>query len=373
VEGKAEWETLGGDVEVAGVDLADAGVGSEGGEDVAEGGSTDSAGFTEGGEGEGSVGISEGAEDPLVDREGRWGRCRGAGPLEEFEGKRGALGAQLEGDGGGGGGGALLDGEGEQLSGTAEVEVGVTPGVKLGGAAEGLTGSCLGSALAGMVDEDDGELEAALELAEVGKKRGDLARDVLVDAMEADEGVEDEEARPEGGHRLSETLPVELEIKAEAGSCNDVDVEVGQVDARGAGDAVKPSADGVQGVLGGEEEDSSWMWHLETPQTGRSGGDGDGHVEGEEGLTALGLSSDDADGFIGPQSVDEPAVLIWAGGEEVGELDRQTHRRRPCGALGFPAEGGTAKTSKYSFSSSCRTSRCAPTASSSPAIVINVR
>ena len=38
-----------------------------------------------------------------------------------------------------------------------------------------------------------------MQLAQVGEQRGDLAADVLVDAMESDERIEDEEDGPQGG------------------------------------------------------------------------------------------------------------------------------------------------------------------------------
>lgn len=61
----------------------------------------------------------------------------------------------------------MLDGQGEVVPAAAQIEVRVAPRVKLGGAPQRLAGSGLGGTLAGVVDEDDGEGVAALQLAQV--------------------------------------------------------------------------------------------------------------------------------------------------------------------------------------------------------------
>jgi hypothetical protein len=73
----------------------------------------------------------------------------------------------------------MLDGEAQAGALAAQVEVGVTPGVQLGGAAEGLAGAEVGGALAGMVDEEDGAVEVALEVARIGEQGGDLGGGVF--------------------------------------------------------------------------------------------------------------------------------------------------------------------------------------------------
>ena len=97
--------------------------------------------------------------------------------------------------------------------------------------------------------------------------------------------------------------------------------------------------------------------HGEAAQARDAGGDRDGEVEGEERLAALGLAADDADGLLGPQPGDQPAVLLRALGETISWLDgKQAHLRRPA-VLGSAA-GGAAQVSRNSFSSICRASRC---------------
>ena len=106
------------------------------------------------------------------------------------------------------------------------------------------------------------------------------------------------------------------------------------------------------------------MRHGETAQAGGAGGDRDGDVEGEEGLAGLGLASDDADGLLGPQLFDQPVSILGPDFELVGTADGQgaAHRGRRAdaglaGAAGAAAARGAANSSKYSFSSSCGSSR----------------
>ncbi len=51
----------------------------------------------------------------------------------------------------------MFDGEGELVGVAAQVEVGVAPGMELGRAAQRLAGSQAAGALAGVVDQEDGE------------------------------------------------------------------------------------------------------------------------------------------------------------------------------------------------------------------------
>ena len=129
-------------------------------------------------EGERVGDAAEDVDDPLVD--GAWQRCVCTGLLDHFEGDGiGALG-EFEVEGGNGGSGTVLDGESElaavaEIAVAAQIKVGVAPGVELGGAAQGLTGAHAGGALLGVVNDDDGEAVMALQLAQEGEQRGDLA------------------------------------------------------------------------------------------------------------------------------------------------------------------------------------------------------
>jgi hypothetical protein len=72
---------------------------------------------------------------------------------------------ELEGDLILGGSGAMLGGEGQLGTFAAEVEVGVAPAVQFTGTAEGLAGASGVGVFAGVVDQEDGQVELALEFA----------------------------------------------------------------------------------------------------------------------------------------------------------------------------------------------------------------
>ena len=246
----------------------------------------------------------------------------------------------------------MFDGERDAIVGVAaEVEVGISPGVEFGRSAQGLTGSDGSGALPGMVDDGDGCGMASLQFAQEGEQRCHVAADVLVDAMQAHKRIKDQEPRLEGGDGLLETRAVGLEIETQAGCGDHLDVEFGETGAGGGADAFKASADDMQRVLGGIEQDPTGPRDREAAQAGDSGGDGDGQIEGEEGFAALGLAADDADGFIGPQLIDQPAPLVGSFGETPGRLDRKLgHRRRRVAAL-VSLAAGTVQISKNSASS----------------------
>jgi len=64
----------------------------------------------------------------------------------------------------------------------------------------------------------------------------------------------------------------------------------------------------------------------------------------------LTITADDSDGLFGPQTRDEPALLLGAIGETMGQLDGQrAHRRRPA-TLACAGEGALCS-SKNNFSS----------------------
>ena len=59
-----------------------------------------------------------------------------------------------------------------------------------------------------MVDKQDGDLEAALEVTQEAEYGSDLGDGVFVDAMQADQWVEDHQAWRDALHGLAQTLPV---------------------------------------------------------------------------------------------------------------------------------------------------------------------
>src|SRR5580704_18121176 len=134
--------------------------------------------------------------DALVEGSGYRGWWRARVTNREGEGVR-AL-SKLERDGGHGRCSAVFDGEDELVvAAAAEVEVGVTPGMELGGAAQGLAGADAAGAFLGVVDDDHGDGVTALQFAKIGEQRRHFATGVFIDAMDADEGVDEEQAWPQ--------------------------------------------------------------------------------------------------------------------------------------------------------------------------------
>jgi hypothetical protein len=122
----------------------------------------------------------------------------------------------------------MLDGEGEIIAVAAQIEIGVTPGVELGGAAQRLTGADAATTLLGVMDDEHGNAMPAPQFAQVGEQRGDLAAGVLVDAVETYERIEDEQARLQSGAGLGEVAAVGIQIEPDGGRGDDLDVEIGQ-------------------------------------------------------------------------------------------------------------------------------------------------
>jgi hypothetical protein len=86
----------------------------------------------------------------------------------------------------------MLDGEGELVVGATEVDGRVNPGMEFARLAERLPCAHATGTLACVMRDEDGEREATLEVAQAREQRRDLGADILVDAMQAHEGVEDE-------------------------------------------------------------------------------------------------------------------------------------------------------------------------------------
>src|SRR6202453_366930 len=105
--------------------------------------------------------------------------------------------------------------------------------MELGGTAQGLAGADVSGALAGVMDQDDGEAVSPLQLAQVSEQRGDFAADVLVDAMQADEGIEDEQPRLEPVDSFLEAGAIGVEVETQAGGGDDLDVDVDEFDPGG--------------------------------------------------------------------------------------------------------------------------------------------
>ena len=135
---------------------------------------------------------------------------------------------------------------------------------------------------------DDGDAVAALQLAQIGEQRRHFAAGVLIDAMQAHEGIEDEQARVQFGDGRIEASAVGFKIEPHGGCGDDLDVEIGEDEAGGGADAVEPPAHDVERVLGGVKQNAPGAWHGEATQARNAGRDRDGEVQGEEGFPAFG-------------------------------------------------------------------------------------
>ena len=112
-----------------------------------------------------------------------------------------------------------------------------------------------------MVNDDNGDSMPALQFAEKSEQRRHLTADILIDAVETDEGVEDKQAWPELGDGFLEVCPIGVEIEAEARRGDDLDVQADQLEAGGGADSIEPTSLGVQHVFGGVEENPSRVGH----------------------------------------------------------------------------------------------------------------
>ena len=137
--------------------------------------------------------------------------------------------------------------------------------MELGGTAQGLTGPD-GTALLGVVDDEDGHAVPALQLAQVGQQRRHFTAGVLVDPVQAHERVEDQQARLQTGDGVGEVAAISIEIEAQHRRRDHLDIEVGERDTGGSRDAFEPPAHDVQCILGGKEQDATGARHREPAQ-----------------------------------------------------------------------------------------------------------
>ena len=198
--------------------------------------------------------------------------------------------------------------------------------------------------------DEYGELVLTLQGAKVGEQRRHFAAGVLIDAVQAHERIEDQEARLELCDGVFEALAVGGLVDSHRGGGDDMNVQILQIAPGGGADTLEPAAHDVQGILGRVQQHPAGTCDGEAAQARCARGDRDGQVQGEEGLAAFGFAADDSDGLFGPQPGDEPALLLGPISQAVSLLDGQpAHLRRPA-ILACVGEGA-AESSKNSFSS----------------------
>jgi hypothetical protein len=163
------------------------------------------------------------------------------------------------------------------------------------------------------VDEGDCEVVATVELTEEAEEAGDIGGGVFIEAVKSDEGIEDQEPGLEGSEGVIEGDLIALEVEAETGSGDDVEVEAGEGEAAVVGELVDAVAELGEGVLGEIDDGGSRGIHLEVAEAGGAGSHRDGEVEAEPGFAGLGRATNDADGRSPPELPYKPAHVLWLG------------------------------------------------------------
>jgi len=182
----------------------------------------------------------------------------------------------------GSGGGAVLDGEEKGVLLTPDVEVGIAPCVEVAASAERLAGLRASAAIfACMMHDEDGDVVLALQRTEVAEQRGDLTGVVLVDAVQAHEGIKDEETRRVSADGVAQPRLIASAIEAEHGHGDDVDGDAGELGVSSAADASEARFDDRRRVLGHVEEDGPCVVDVEGAEACGARGDGDGEIERE--------------------------------------------------------------------------------------------
>ena len=195
--------------------------------------------------GEGFAGLGEDGADALSGP--GVGRCRRCGfRPDELQGRPLGGGCEFEAEIVEVGCGAVVGGEKDALLATAQDEHVIRPREELGAAPESLSGSS-SATFSRVVDDEYCALEAALQVAQAVEDGRDLADGVLVGAVEADEGVEDEQAGADALDGIGEALLVSGIVESEGGGIDDVEVEVGERGAAGGCDPVEAAGGGCGG------------------------------------------------------------------------------------------------------------------------------
>lgn len=183
------------------------------------------------------------------------------------------------------------------------------------------------------MDEENGETEGTLKLAEESEQRRDLGGDIFVDSVKSDEGIENEKAWPQLIEGSLEPLSVECEIDSKGEGGDDLEVESGQINAGGVADSFEAAAKDVVRVFGGKDDDATGTLDGEAAQSRSAGGDCDGEIEREKRFAAFGFAADDSDGLVGPEIANEPAGVVRHAGEPVGGLEGEWIRCRHDGRI----------------------------------------
>ena len=112
----------------------------------------------------------------------------------------------------------MFDGQREIVTVSAEVEIAIARGAELGRTTQRLSGACVACAHARVTDGEHGRAMPALQLAQIGEQRRDLAAGVLIDALQAHERIEDEDAWLQSCDGLGEAVAVGYQSRRTVGA-----------------------------------------------------------------------------------------------------------------------------------------------------------
>lgn len=191
------------------------------------------------------------------------------------------------------------------------------------GTAQSLAWSRAIGVFAGVMNHHDGQLELALEFAQIREQRGDLGGIIFIHPVQANEWVEDQQDGALLLHSVREALPVGGGVQPERWGDNDLNRQRGKGDLSGRRDTFKPLTHDRQRVFGWKKQHRSATSYWELPQTGSTGSNADSDIQSQEAFAAFGLAAEDADGLLGPELLDQPLSLRAGVGQLTGALDEQ--------------------------------------------------
>jgi len=202
----------------------------------------------------------------------------------------------------------VLERKDDLLSLTREVRITVAEGVQIGASSKGLP-RLSATLLARVMHQDQGEIERALKLAEVGEQTRDVLAVVLIEGMKAHQRIEQEKPRAVARERGTQALLIRRAIETKNGFGDDDKVELVDVDAPVPAEALQSRAPLSAFVLGKVNEAAPGRLDGESSQGRGAGSDAQGKIEPEEALETFRGSAQNTGSAPAPQPLDEPAIL----------------------------------------------------------------
>jgi len=196
----------------------------------------------------------------------------------------------------------MLGGEGQLGTLAAHIEIGVTPAVEFAGTAQGLARAAGVGVFAGVMNQEDGQLELTLEFPQVRQQSGDLAGVVFIHSVQSDQRVQDQQNGPELLDGVGQARAVGGCVQSERRGRNHFHRQRSKRHLRGGRDSFQPLTHHGQRVFGRKEQHRSTAPHGELPQAGGAGSDADGDIQRQEAFAAFGFAAEDAKCVTGRKS-----------------------------------------------------------------------